>query len=82
MNKTFAVNEMPIQERYMLYIKEASVYFNIGIKKLRRMAENNDGNFALYLGNRFLICRPKFEEYLMELMKNPSDVTELMDEDD
>ena len=82
MNKTFAVNEMPIQERYMLYIKEASVYFNIGIKKLRRMAENNDGNFALYLGNRFLICRLKFEEYLMELMKNPSDVTELMDEDD
>lgn len=50
------MNEIPIQERYMLSIKEASLYFNIGIKKLRRMAENNDGNFALYLENRFLIC--------------------------
>ena len=76
------MNEIPIQERYMLSIKEASPYFNIGIKKLRRMAENNAGNFALYLGNRFLICRPKFEEYLLELMKNPSKDTELMDEEE
>ena len=29
-------------EKYMLTIKEASVYFGIGIKQLRRMAENND----------------------------------------
>lgn len=76
------MNEIPIQERYMLSIKEASLYFNIGIKKLRRMAENNDGDFALYLGNRFLICRQKFEEYLLELMKNPSKVTELIDEEE
>ena len=27
-------------EKYMLTIKEASVYFGIGIKQLRRMAEN------------------------------------------
>lgn len=76
------MNEIPIQERYMLSIKEASFYFNIGIKKLRWTAENNDGNFALYLGNRFLICRPKFEEYLLELMKNPSKGTELMNEEE
>lgn len=47
-------------EKYMLTIKEASVYFGIGIKQLRRMAENNDGSYSLKFGNRFMICRPRF----------------------
>ena len=42
-------------EKYMLTIKEASVYFGIGIKQLRRMAENNDGSYSLKFGNRFMI---------------------------
>ena len=34
-------NEMlPVSEKYMLTIKEAAAYFNIGIKKLRRIAED------------------------------------------
>ena len=34
-------NNIPISEKYMLTIYEASAYFNIGVKKLRRMAENS-----------------------------------------
>lgn len=49
-------------------IREAAVYFGIGIKQLRRMAENNEGGFAMKYGNRFLICRPRFEAYLTKLM--------------
>lgn len=60
--------EIPLQERYMISLKEASAYFHIGIKKMRRMAEDNEGGFALFLGNRYLICRPKFEEYLLKMM--------------
>ena len=56
-------------EKYMLTIKEASVYFGIGIKQLRRMAENNDGN-------RFMICRPRFEMYLNDLMSKETTFTE------
>lgn len=82
MQKTTGVYELPIQEKYMLSLKEAGSYFNIGIKKMRRMAETNEGNFALYNGNRYLICRPKFEEYLLKLMKNPSKAEEVLDEDD
>lgn len=82
MQKTTAVYELPIQEKYMLSLKEAGAYFNIGIKKMRRLAETNEGNFALYNGNRYLICRPKFEEYLLKLMKNPSKAEEVLDEDD
>ena len=34
---------LPVSEKYMLTIKEAAAYFNIGIKRLRRIAEDNLG---------------------------------------
>lgn len=49
----------------MLTIKEAAFYFNIGTKKMRRIAEDNLGNVAVFCGNRFLIVRPKFEEFIL-----------------
>ena len=82
MQKTTEIYELPIQEKYMITLKEAGYYFNIGIKKMRRMAELNEGGFALFNGNRWLICRPKFEEYLLKLMKNPSKAVDVLDEDD
>ena len=51
----------------MLTVKEASEYFNIGIKNMRRMAEENAGFYAVFLGNRYLIVRRKFEEYMDSL---------------
>lgn len=68
--------DIPISQKYMLSIRETSAYFNIGVKKMRRMAEDNEGEFSLFMGNRYLICRPKFEEYLQDLMKNPEKVRE------
>ena len=58
----------PIKDKYMLSIKEASDYFGIGIKLMRRLAENHLSEFAIYLGNRYLIVRPRFEEYVLEHM--------------
>lgn len=55
---------IPISEKYMLSIHEASEYFNIGIKTMRRMAEENTGCFAIFMGNRYLIIREKFEKYI------------------
>lgn len=69
-------NNIPISEKYMLTIYEASVYFNIGVKKLRRMAENNEGRFAFYMGNRYLIVRTKFENYIEQLIMDEFDVNE------
>lgn len=57
---------MPVSEKYMLTIREASVYFNIGVKKMRRLAEDNTGRFAVFSGNRYLIIRTKFEKFLEE----------------
>lgn len=56
---------VPVKEKYTLTIKEAAAYFNIGIKKMRRIAEDNLGTVAVYCGNRFLIVRPKFEEFIL-----------------
>ena len=60
-----AIN-VPISEKYMLTIREASQYFNIGVKKLRRLAEDNTGRFSVYSGNRYLIIRTKFEKFIEE----------------
>jgi excisionase family DNA binding protein len=60
------MRELELNEKYMLTVKEAAAYFNIGIKKIRRLAEDNVGVFSVYCGNRYMIIRGKFEEYLLE----------------
>ena len=58
------MNKMPFNEKYTLSLKEASAYFGIGAKKMRRLAEENMGLFSVFCGNKYLIIRTKFEEYL------------------
>ena len=57
---------IPISEKYTLTVQEAAAYFNIGVKKMRRLAEENTGRFAVYSGNRYLIIRAEFERFLLE----------------
>ena len=56
--------KIPVTEKYSLFINEAAQYFSIGVKKMRRLAEDNLGDFSVYNGNRYLIIRSKFEEFL------------------
>lgn len=59
------MRKTPLNERYLLSIREAADYFGIGEKKLRRLAENNlYHGFAVYNGNRYMIIRKKMEESL------------------
>lgn len=72
--------DTPILERYIHSIfrkqaidyneehspEKASEYFNIGVKKMRRLAEDNLARFAGYNGNRYLIIRTKCEKFLEE----------------
>lgn len=62
--------QIPICEKYMLTVREAAAYFSIGIKKMRMLAENNKGSFAILMGNRYLIVRPRFEAYIDTLMNS------------
>lgn len=60
------MKNIPLNEKYTLTIKEAAAYFNIGVRKMRRLAEEHTSSFSIYSGNRYLIIRTKFEEFLVE----------------
>ena len=57
--------EIPYWEKYMLTLREAAEDLHIGEKKMRQIVdENMDANFLLTSGNRVMIKRKLFEEYL------------------
>lgn len=56
--------EIPVWEKCNLTIEEASAYSNIGLNKLREMANDVKCPFALHIGKRTLVKRRAFEEYL------------------
>ena len=61
-------NDIPIWQKYTLSIEEASRYFRIGEKKLRRLAEENpDAHWLIMNGNRLQIKRKQFEKVIDEL---------------
>ena len=58
-------NEIPYWEKYMLTLREAAEYFHIGEKKMRQIVDENiDAKFLLESGNRIMIKRKLFEEFL------------------
>lgn len=57
-------NAIQVNERYAMTIMEAAKYYSIGIKRLRQMAEEHLGDFAIFHGNKYLIIRERFEEFL------------------
>ena len=61
------VHEVPVWEKYTLSIEEASKYFRIGEKKLRRLAEENRyADWLILNGNRIQIKRKQFERFIDE----------------
>ena len=57
--------DVPIWEKYTLSIEEASRYFRIGEKKLRKLAEENlDSGWVIVNGNRIQIKREQFEKII------------------
>lgn len=56
--------EIPIWEKSNLTLEEAAAYFNIGINKLREISDSDSCSFVLWVGNKRLIKREPFKEYL------------------
>ena len=57
-----------IWEKYTLTIEEASKYFRIGEKKLRKIAEENQtASWVIMNGNRVQIKRKQFEKIIDSL---------------
>ena len=68
---------IPVKEKFLLSILEASEYFNIGIKQMRRIAENHQDSFSIFQGNRYLIIRSRCEEYIISCLKTEEGGNEL-----
>lgn len=61
-------DKVPVWEKYMLTITEASDYFNIGENKLRRFLSEHEGeSYILMNGTKILIKRKQFEKIIDEL---------------
>lgn len=56
---------IPVWKRYALTITEAADYYHIGENKLRMIAEEHpQADFIIMNGNRILLKKQKFEEFL------------------
>ncbi|MDD6637270.1 MAG: excisionase [Lachnospiraceae bacterium] len=58
---------IPVWKRYLLTIVEAAQYYHIGEKRLRQIVDMHpNGDFYLQIGNRILIKKEQFEQFLTE----------------
>ena len=60
------INEIKIEanEKFLLTLAEATEYFGISAHKIRELTCNDVCDFVLWNGNKRMIKRKKFEEYL------------------
>lgn len=58
------MKEVPIWEKAALTLEEAAAYSNIGINRLRMMTNNPRCPYVLWVGNKRLIKRKQFDEYI------------------
>lgn len=58
--------EVPIWEKLALTVREAAVYSGIGENRIRFIMEEQENDFVLCIGNRKLIKRKQFEEFISE----------------
>lgn len=56
--------KVPVWEKLNLTMEEAAVYSNIGINKIREISNGDDCPFVLWVGNKRLIKRRKFDEFV------------------
>ncbi len=58
---------VPIWEKELLSVKEASAYFGIGENKLREITDNPESQSVLWVGSKRLIKREKMKKYLSDI---------------
>ena len=56
--------EVPIWEKANLTLEEAAAYSGIGINKLRDISNDEKCKFVLWVGNKRLIKRRLFDQYI------------------
>lgn len=57
---------VPIPQKVMLTVKEASAYSNIGINAIDKMLRMPNCPFVFYVGAKKLVKRKEFEKYISD----------------
>ena len=55
---------VPLCEKWLLSIEEASIYFGVGQNRISELALQDGCKFVVFVGAKKLIKRKKFEEFL------------------
>ena len=63
-NDSDRIQNVPIQCKMTLTIREAAEYSNIGINKIDSLLKMPNCPFVLYIGTRKLVKRVEFEQYI------------------
>ena len=58
------MKEVPIWEKSNLSLEEAAAYSGIGVNKLRALTNEKNCRFVLWVGNKRLIKRRLFDQYI------------------
>lgn len=59
--------EIPIWEKANLTLEEAAAYSGIGTGKLREITNDKNCNFVLWVGNKRLIKKRLFDQYMEQV---------------
>lgn len=59
-----SIEKIPINQKLNLTIREAAEYSNIGINHIAKMLNDPYCPFVLFNGNRKLVKRKEFEEFI------------------
>ena len=57
---------LPIDRKLVLSIREAAEYSNIGINKIDSLLRSPNCPFVLFVGSKKLVKRKEFEEYISQ----------------
>ena len=64
MTRTEKENLVPVWERITISLEESAAYSGNGVRKLRDMTDKPECIYVIWVGNRRMIKRKKFDEYL------------------
>ena len=64
MNKLEGYQLVPVWERTLLTLDEATAYTGVGTKKLRALADEPLCDFVVWIGKHRMFKRKKLEEFL------------------
>lgn len=60
------MEKVPISQKVLITVNEASAYIGVGHTAIRKFLIGREDEFCVRVGNRILIKREKFENYIKE----------------